>query len=143
METKLDELKRIIQEAQDEIARLEREPKKFEFKYEEDNAYIIGSYSVISTSSGYYDDFLEYGRYRKTKESAEDALELNKRINRLHSAVEIIQGNNGGKCYIYSYKGEWTYSINDDECGYPNRVYMERDTAIKICKLLNSGELTL
>jgi len=141
METKLDELKRIIQEVQEEINRLEQEHKKFEFEYKGD-VYIVEK-NFTAKAVGNSEDYLKHGRYRKTKESAEDALELNKRINRLHSAVEIIQGNNGGKCYIYSYKGEWTYSINDDECGYPNRVYMERDTAIKICKLLNSGELTL
>ena len=145
MKTKLDELRELSEAMLREIARLEKleqEPKKFEFKYEEEKL-VLYDVCIAYNTSVVENHKIKYGRYRKTKESAEDALELNKRANRLHATVEMIQGDNNGDYYVAIPPHKTEYNVIARKDYNPCQVYMEKETAIEICRLLNSGQLEL
>ena len=128
----------------------QQKPKKFEWNYTPDDD---GSYNMIETTSirtcDIYDYYIEHGRYRKSEAVAEQSLARNKRANRLEALADQIGGlkefENGKENYsIYfsGYSDIWTFT-DTSRCFNPEVVYMTKECAKEICRMLNNGEFEL
>jgi hypothetical protein len=122
-------------------------PEKFEFKFEKNNTYLMSMESFTSSSSGDILSTNAYGRYRKTQEGAELSLKRNQRANRLEMLVEYLGGlkefvDGEENWYVYCHKGEYCMDY-DNFIFSAEKVYMTKEVAIKVCKLLNSGAYSL
>ena len=90
--------------------------------------------------------YIEHGRYRKTKQAAEQSLARNKRANRLEALAEQLDGLiefniNKRNWYIWHSGNTWRHDL---ACGfYPEVVYMTETCAAEICRMLNEGEFSL
>jgi hypothetical protein len=120
---------------------------KFEWKYEldEDGSCIMIDSESIRTC-GIYDYYIEHGRYRKSQQAAEQSLARNKRANRLEALAEQLNGltefvADSANYYVYCEKLEWRCSGTSTY--YPERVYMTKECAAEICRMLNEGEFSL
>jgi hypothetical protein len=123
------------------------EPEKFEFKFEVGSTYIVNMESF--TGRAMVDSLTahKYGRYRKTQQGAELSLKRNQRANRLEMLVEYLGGlkefvKGEENCYIRQYKGDYSVS-SDFDIFHPERVYITKDGAYKVCELLKSGAYSL
>lgn len=151
--TKIEELERQVVEMKATIKAMKAEetkPKKFEWNYTPDDD---GSYNMVDSSSirtcGIYDYYIEHGRYRKSEEVAKKSLARNKRANRLDALAEQLGGLKEFKYgednyYIYRYGDStlWTITVTSN-CFYPEVVYMTKESATEICRMLNNGEFEL
>jgi len=139
-----EKLQQDINEIKEKLSEMEAElqiKNKFEFVYEDGKTYFIGSYStevdyIVSK------ECVEYGRYRKTKQSAEKALLLQKEVMRLHSLVEQLDGENGN-FFIFEQFGAWKTGKILYNDFYPGMVLMSEKCANEICRMLNVGEVEL
>ena len=123
------------------------EPEKFEFKFEKDKTYFLGSAGIGSQYSGIYETPLNHGRYRTTEEGAELSLKRNQRANRLEMLVEYIGGlkefvEGEDNWYISHFNGEYS-SGHEHEIFDPEKVYMTKAVAKAVCDLLNTGSYSL
>ena len=144
--TKLERIEKLEQELTELKAECAKSIK-YEIEYEEGNTYYIGDYDVYDGWPGTNQRIMEHAKYRKTKEGAEQALELNKRVNRLHSLAEDLGGLKEfvyykKNWYIYMHKGVWEYTLTYD-LYEPDKVYMTEECAKKIADMLNNGEYEL
>jgi len=120
-------------------------PEKFKWDYPSSSVCVMFA-SEIANAEGDCSDYLDHGRYRKTRETAEQSLLRNKRANRLEALVEQLQGNLNGSYYIYynTNKRKWQCSITPiDTTIYPETVLMDKSTAFIICNILNNGTFSL
>ena len=143
LQQQLDEMKAKVAEMELELS----EPEKFELEYEEEQTYFLTDIGISSFRTGKYSEYLKHGRYRQTKEGAELSLARNKRANLLEALVEQV-----GRIKEFAV-GETNYYITyvSDQWDFgrtavhyePEKVYMDEDTAIKVCEILNSGEYSI
>lgn len=119
---------------------------KFQWKYPIDHTFLLETDAVYSNYDGKGIAYLEYGMYRKTKEAAEQSLARNKRANRLEALAEQLGGLMKYRLkerhyYVYFNCGIW---VKSDTINYqPGVVYMTKDCATEICRMLNEGEFSL
>lgn len=145
-----DKLQQQLEELKAKVAEMEAElkkPKKFKLEYIDGQTFKIEKSCVSHGWSGDSLIALEHGRCRKTEEGAKLSLARNKRANRLEALVEQCGGikefSDGDYNYhICSIEGEWEYFATLDTYE-PEKVYMTKQTAIKVCKILNAGEYKL
>ena len=137
LQKQLDDLKAKVAEIEGELQR----KSKFEFKYEEGETYLLNTHYVDGCYSGDDTIYIQHGRYRKTREVADDAIALQKAAMRLHALVEQLNGFEG-KYQIY-YATEWCYASTGDNIITPGVVLMTKECAEEICRLLNDGEVEL
>ena len=144
----LAQLEETIRVAQQQIDELKNpKPKKFEWNYDYEKFW-VGTYEVCKSYNS-NSSYTENGRYRLTKEAAEQSLARNKRANRLEALAEQL----GSKSYPWGSAGTLCYVYQDYDCIYkmgytdgnlqPEVVYMEEDVAYEICRMLNTGEFSL
>ena len=116
--------------------------------------YFIGLGGHIIKSRVLDEEILSFGQYYQTKEAAEKARDAMRTHNRLLSWLsENDDGwladwddSSQGKYFIHSKpksEGKKYRFTHDWECKDLAKVYMSRENAIKLCKLLNSGEVIL
>lgn len=136
-----------IELTEKQVASIEeqKKPKKFEMKYEKSNTCFIDTAHI--ECHGVDETLIEYGRYRKTKESAELSFARNQRANRLEALVDQLDGMKEWICgeenfNVYYENNEFTYG-NSKYIYEPDKVYMTEDCAIKVCEILNAGEYKL
>lgn len=146
-QTQLAQLEETIRVAQQQIEELKNsKPKKFEWDYNSPT-YVLHSYGYAINSIK--ENEIEHGRYRLTKEVAEQSLARNKRANRLEALAEQL----GSKSYPWGSAGILYCVYQNYDCTYkvgytdgdlqPEVVYMEEDVAYEICRMLNAGEFSL
>ena len=151
-QTQLAQLEETIRQAQQQIEELKKsKPKKFEWEYGYTPSVVgnAGTYIIGSNKPQKGDSFIEHGRYRLTKESAEQSLSRNKRANRLEALAEQLGGLKVFEYEVYNYyifknicSGEWQHAWASHS-NYPEAVYMTLDCANEICRMLNEGEFSL
>lgn len=146
-QAQLAQLEETIRVAQQQIDELKNpKPKKFEWKYGK-STYVLHSYGYAINSIK--ENELEHGRYRLTKEVAEQSLARNKRANRLEALVEQLDGLQDPHSPFHTYfivfdEKENNYkSVTWPDMISPEIVYMTKKCAIEICRMLNSGEFSL
>jgi hypothetical protein len=120
---------------------------KFEFVYNKGSSYYLNATSIVTSSNGADPIILEHGRYRKTKEVAEQSLARNKRANRLEALAEQLGGlrEHDSKTrlfYVYKQYDNW-HSHGPTTIFCPEVVYMTEECAETIADMLNSGKFTL
>lgn len=147
---RIDELKAKVAELTATIEAMEAEEaklKKFEWKYTYGDTFFLNEHSTTSGSCGDDKDFIEHGRYRLTKKAAKQSLARNKRANRLEALAEQLGGlkefaEDEYNYYIYCRHNTWYKDSNS--CKYsPEKVYMTKECATEICRMLNEGEFSL
>ena len=141
-----------IKEMEQTLAELKADyekPKKFEFEYKKDKSYMVFSTYTMNYSNKSNHAALEHGRYRKTKEAAEQALELQRQMMRLHALAEQLDGLKEFARSTYNYyisfdevhrKYSLSYSYDIKIIGVP---YMTKECATEICSMLNEVEVEL
>ena len=143
-------LQKQIEDMEAKLAQMKEElnkPKKFEWKYIDGNAFYVSTTLIDSGWGIENKSCIEYGRLRKTRQSAEMSLARNKRANRLEALAEQLGGLKEfvyGECnyFIYKCKNKWSEEISIYSF-QPERVYMTAECAIEICRMLNAGEFSL
>lgn len=133
----------------EQVASIEAQskPKKFKWNYTYGQTYLIDNVCILKNSDGDGSLIREHGRYRKSKEAAEQSLARNKRANRLEALVEQL----GGLKKWVDGELNWVIYLRDGLWGYtsfslsyePEKVYMTEECAMKICRMLNEGEFSL
>ena len=133
-----------IKELKIRLAELEKKAKECKVGLNYKNGCcFVGMTDIGTNYAGSSEDYLEHGRYRDTKEQAEYSLARNKRANRLEALVMKLQPNElGGDYYIYNNEGGWN-CVRTTITTQPGKVMMTKDTAIKVCEMLSSGEYSL
>lgn len=151
-----DKINQRIQALESELAGLKAELSKansFKFDYTNKKTSFIGTYFVTNNTSGSDPLNLETFRYRHLKSNADADLQLQKELMCIGALAEQIDPD-------YKTKVNWGidkqfYSIHQDmetkeyqvHNAYPKRrlgvVYMPKDVAEKICKILNNKEVEL
>lgn len=137
----LDSMKLKIQAMEEQL----NKPKEFKWEYPRSKTHYINSFQAGKGYTANDNDYLEHGRYRKSKEVAEQALDLNKRVNRLHAICEQLDGlkeykANSRNYYIYVVD-EWSYATT--AIYTPETIYMTESCATEVCRMLNGGEFML
>ena len=139
MQKELDEMK----------AKLE-ESKKFEWKYPNGKAIVVNSWCTNIDCNGNDKELLKHGRYRLSKQYAEHSLKRNRVANRLEALVEQIEPDyvvpeifDEAWYILYSNSSKLHRITSDSNCRTLGTIYMSKETATKICELLNSGEIVL
>jgi hypothetical protein len=121
--------------------------EKFEFVYSKDRSYYLNLTTVATSSSDNHPIVLEHGRYRKTREVAEQSLARNKRANRLEALAEQLGGLrdfDGQDLVSYVYKEDAKWHANSViKLFCPEVVYMTKECAKTIADMLNNGEFEL
>jgi len=145
-----------IQALESELDKLKAELSKansFKFDYTNMKTSFIGTYCVSNNTSGSKPLLLENFRYRQLKSNADADFQLQKELMCIGALAEQIDPD-------YRSEVSWTfdrefYSIQQDMktkeyqvyCSYPKRrlgvVYMPKDTAEKVCEILNNKEIEL
>jgi len=123
--------------------------KKFELEYDWEKYFVDFNMSYKIRVPG--EIAKKYGRCRKTKKAAKQALKLQTRAMRLHALAEQLDGliewseKDGGWIVRFDPCGEegekWDYTYTDKF--HPEKVYMTKECAEKICEMLNNGEFDL
>ena len=144
------DLNKQIEKLEQEIVKLKEIANKKEeyvIEYIENKTYFVGTFAI---DNGYSDGdygWKENARYRHTKEQANISLARNKRANRLEALAMAIGGayeweEDENNYFIYYINGKYaTHYAN-----YVYRatdVYMTKETAIKVCEILNAGRYSL
>lgn len=147
-QTQLAQLEETIRQAQQQIEELKNpKPKKFEWEYPVNNIYMIGNYTCRYGCNGNDQNYIEHGRYRKTKKAAEQSLLRNKRANRLEALAEQLGGLCEWKLFatnntiVQDNRNKWV--VSNPSFFNPSVVYMTGECATEICRMLNSGEFSL
>lgn len=145
-----------IQALESELAGLKAELSKvnnFKFDYTNTKTPFIGTYCVSNNTSGSDPFSLENFRYRHLKSNADADFQLQKELMCIGALAEQINPD-------YRSEVSWTfdrefYSIQQDMktkeyqvyCSYPKRrlgvVYMPKDTAEKVCEILNNKQVKI
>lgn len=124
-------------------------PPKKEYVIEYDRPWYINSIHQPSQSSTeIYKSAALYtlGELRTTKENIIYKQKRNQRANRLEALVEDLQGELGvGDYYIFYRIEEKVYRrcARHENNTFPDVVMMKKETAEKVCELLNSGQYSL
>jgi hypothetical protein len=121
--------------------------QEFKFVYDKNRSYCLNLDSVVTSINYNNPILLEHGRYRKTKEVAEQSLARNKRANRLEALAEQLGGlrefdDQSLMFYIYKQYDEWSV-CSLTTTFFPEVVYMTKECAETITRMLNSGKFTL
>lgn len=128
-------------------------PKFFKWEYKSGCTFQLFR-SYVGNGYTVEDESLRHGRYRKTKANAERSLERNRVANRLEALVEQLDSewvadwsnSKEDKCIILKDYGMgnaiYKYCIYGSKYS-PSQVYMSKDTALKICEMLNNKEIEL
>lgn len=119
---------------------------KFEWKYGDYSTYVLADTYILKIDYGNNSKNLEHGRYRKTQKTAEQSLARNKRANRLEALAEQLGGliefdSISWNYHIYQEGRKWIGGSTS--LFLPEVVYMTKDCAIEICRMLNAGEFSL
>lgn len=141
-----------IEEMEKQLVALKAEVEKedrFELEYENGNTFFLGSFKISGSCRADDRNSLQHGRFRKTVIGADLSFRRNKRSNRLEALVEQCGGikefilGGGDNYYIYfSHNGK--YDVGSDiQTFEPEKVYMSKGTAQKVCEILNSGRYKL
>lgn len=132
----------------EQVAQVQQAGKPKLFEYEDTNCYVVWGHSIehIDNECGTAKPSINqkihnYGRYRRTKEAAEIDFKRQTRMMRLAALAwevgECTENNN----YYVCYDDKWSYGFAT--ALYPETVLMSKETAIQVCKMLNSGEYSL
>lgn len=148
-----EQLQKQLEEMKAKVAEMEKElnkGEKFEWKYPKDKTFVIGAYSTHPECSGEIGYYLSHGRYRIKEANAKLALQRNKEANVIEALAEQLDpdwvadwdNEQQNKYYVFLSKNEYKCSWNNGaySIGVP---YMSRQTAVKICDMLNNGEIEL
>ena len=142
-----------IELTEEQVASIEaqKKPKKFEMKYES-NCYVLGTANTTPIRTFEYNSLFlvsssKDGSLRKTKESAELSLARNKRANRLEALVDQLDGlkefvEGEKNWYVQNCGGTW-YTQYTTSIYYQEVVYMTKECAVEVCRILNAGEYEL
>lgn len=148
--TELEQAQQQLREVQATVGRLVEEakkPKEFEFKYERYTTCMLHDTEISECMDGTNKTALKHGRYRKTKEAADDALALNMRVGRLHALAEQLGGLKKWRVGEKNWFVEHFYDryVAEYTCRnyHPERVYMTEECAKKISEMLNDGTFKL
>jgi len=126
----------------DEIQFTIPEPPKKEYKFKSfKGQYALDIPEALENVKGNFSITFNIGLYRHTKEQVEASLERNKKANRLEMLVYDIQEEVGGDYYVYRKGNKWEY--NNGSSYYPEVVLMYKETAKRVCEILNNGEYKL
>lgn len=147
----MTKLEQNIERIEAELAQMKQEledSKKFKWEYPIGKTFFVGSTEISSDCISTDNTWVNNGRYRMLEANAKYALERNRLANRLEALAEQIEPD-----YVVPDIGEYTYFIYLYKNEYRNtfvknnryigQVYMSKDTAYKVCELLNSGEVVL
>jgi hypothetical protein len=120
---------------------------KFKFVYDKDSSCYLTTTGIADSSNGADPILLHHGRYRKTKEVAEQSFARNKRANRLEAIAEQLGGlrefdNNTLLFYIYKQHDRWRVN-SVTTMFFPEVVYMTQECAQTITDMLNNGRFEL
>lgn len=100
---------------------------------------------IIAFANGNNEAYLKHGRYRLTKEGAEMSLARNKRANLKEALAEQLGGLKQwvrGEENWYAYMFIGACKIDYDNVFFSEeRVYMTKECAVEICRMLNAGEI--
>jgi len=134
---------------QEQIAKVESSKKPKWFEYIEDKSYFIAIAEISIKNHKTSELYLEHGRYRLTKEAAEQSLERNKRTNRLEALAEQLGGLRKFGDIVKTYNIYFSINSNSYQYGSyshmyePEKVYMTEECSKEICRMLNEGEFIL
>lgn len=152
-----DEILKIIQDMESELAELKAElnkPEKFEFKYSKIDNYMINYYGVHRNLHVMNKDYLQNFRYRQTEANAKADFQLQKELMCISALAEQIDPNYKSKIIwdgrannyhiVYNYMTkEYTTSYRSALSRLLGVVYMPKDVAKKVCEILNNKEVEL
>jgi len=150
-----EQLELDIKDIKAKLAVMEEElnkSKAFEFKYENTPSYIVINNGVDVNYHGQYKSNLDNGNYRKYKSNAEEALQLTKETKLIGAIAEQVCEDTEKlkwKDNQYNYTIQLDsrtnkYSISSWQYyKIPGVQYMDECTAIKVCEILNNGEVKL
>lgn len=134
----------------DQVASIEAQSKpKFQWDYPMGQTYGVMHTRITSGWQGDDHKLLEYGRYRLTKETAEQSFARNIRANRLEALAEQLGGliefdpKASDNFFIGYSSKENKWNINNWNILFAEVVYMTEDCATEICRMLNEGEFSL
>lgn len=133
----------------EQIAQITEATKHKLFEYTERDTYYIGANLTTEHYScdGDNEYPIKYGRLRRTEKAAEIDFKRQTRMMRLSALAwevgECVEFDVREDNYFVTYiNNEWqadaAKDIYDSE-----KVYMTKDTAIKVCEILNSSEYFL
>lgn len=132
----------------EQIAQITAANKPKVFEYKKGSTWFIDYSCVKDTWTDITNNVcLKYGRYRRTKEQAKMDFKRQTRMMRLSALAWEVGGcveYEEGKItyFIVEHAGKWKI-LKSKDLFYPETVYMTEETAIKVCKMLNSGEYSL
>jgi hypothetical protein len=133
----------------EQVIQITKASKPKLFDYEDSNTWFIGSEVIGDGYDGKNTNSSKYGRYRRTQEQAEIDFKRQTRMMRLSAlawevgeCVEFTYGTSNYYIY-YDYKDKTYYTGYDSMYYSPITVYMEMQTANKVCEMLNSDEYSL
>jgi len=152
-----EQLELDIKDMKAKLAIMEEElnkSKTFEFKYENIPSYIVINNGVNVNHDGQYKSNLDNGNYRKYKSNAEEALQLIKETKLIGAIAEQVSvdsklklewENNAQIKYFITYnmlhkQYKMDYAVTHK---VPGIQYMTKEVAIKVCEILNNGEVKL
>jgi hypothetical protein len=149
-----------IERLEQELAKLKEEataPSQYELEYEAGNTNLIDNYRTIQGTSGTDEDYLNYGRYRKTLKFANEHFKTQNEMMRLGALIEAVT--------IEMNMEDWVADWNDDsqpkyyvDCDckgnryYPDCwwtlkttgvIYVPKKVAERVCEILNNKEYEL
>lgn len=133
---------------QEQLAKIEASKKSKKFEWEYNKPYCISAIAIEPTRNSHkLKNIIEHGRYRKTREAAEKSLLRNKRANRLEALAEQLGGLkrfefNQPNWHVVKADVLWK-EYQATLIFEPEKVYMTKECAIEICRMLNEGEFSL
>ena len=140
-----------IQALESELSKLKEElnkQEKFEFKYVDGKTFVIGSYDITKSNANvpYHK---ENFRYRQTEDNAQADLQIQKELMCIGGIAEQLDPEYKSKVswgerkfnYFIAYSnGVKNYCVFfvDNDVRTLGVVYMPKDVAEKVCKILNN-----
>lgn len=119
--------------------------KKFEWNYN-NNATRIEETCTSNRWNGNSKDHLEHGRYRTTSAIANQSLIRNQQANRLEALADQLGGLQKWEINVdvahLVYADVWGV-YHGSTWFIPGIVYMTKECATEICRMLNEGEFSL
>ena len=149
-----------IERLEQELAKLKEEataPSQYELEYEAGNTNLIDNYRTIQGTSGTDEDYLNYGRYRKTLKFANEHFKTQNEMMRLGALIEAVTIDLGLEDWVedwnnssqpkhhvqYDCKGNKYYS----DCWWTFKtvgiIHMPEEVAKRVCEILNNKEYEL
>lgn len=128
----------------EQVAFIEAQNKpKFQWNYPISNTFLLAAHTIDYNYDGDSFQNIESGRYRLTKEVAEQSLLRNKRANRLEALAEQLGGlvsSEAGpnRYYIIFWQDLAKPQAEDLYTVRPETVYMTEKCVFEICRMINS-----